>query len=99
MNKQLKLGLDLKGGVHLVLRVKTETALRVETELEMQRVADAARMAGVSLGAVTATSEKQFRIEASRRPRMPRSARLRRAPASTRISTAPPAPTAPTPSR
>ena len=63
MNKQLKLGLDLKGGVHLVLRVKTETALRVETELEMQRVADAARMAGVSLGAVTATSEKQFRIE------------------------------------
>src|SRR4029079_9823830 len=43
MNKQLKLGLDLKGGVHLVLRVKTDTALRVETELEMQRVAEAAR--------------------------------------------------------
>jgi len=63
MNKQLKLGLDLKGGVHLVLRVKTDTALRVETELEMQRVAEAARTAGVSLGAVSATSEKQFKIE------------------------------------
>ena len=63
MNKQLKLGLDLKGGVHLVLRVKTETALRVETELEMQRVADAARTAGISIGAATATNEKQFRIE------------------------------------
>jgi len=25
--KQLKLGLDLKGGVHLVLRVQSETAL------------------------------------------------------------------------
>jgi preprotein translocase subunit SecD len=63
MNKQLRLGLDLKGGVHLVLRVKTDTALRVETELEMQRVAEAARNAGVSVGATTATSEKQFRIE------------------------------------
>jgi len=63
MNKQLKLGLDLKGGVHLVLRVKTDTALRVETELEMQRVAEAARTAGISVGATTVTSEKQFRIE------------------------------------
>jgi preprotein translocase subunit SecD len=63
MNKQLKLGLDLKGGVHLVLRVKTDTALRVETELEMQRVAEAARNAGISVGATTVTSEKQFRIE------------------------------------
>ena len=27
--KQLKLGLDLKGGVHLVLRVQTEDALRL----------------------------------------------------------------------
>ena len=32
---QLKLGLDLKGGVHLVLRVQTDDALRVETEQEM----------------------------------------------------------------
>ena len=29
MAKQLKLGLDLKGGVHLVLRVKTDDALRL----------------------------------------------------------------------
>ncbi len=63
MNKQLKLGLDLKGGVHLVLKVKTDTALRVETELEMQRVAEAARNAGISIGATTATTEKQFKIE------------------------------------
>jgi preprotein translocase subunit SecD len=63
LNKQLKLGLDLKGGVHLVLRVKTDTALRVETELEMQRVAEAARTAGISIGAATTTTEKQFKIE------------------------------------
>jgi hypothetical protein len=28
MQKQLKLGLDLKGGVHLVLRVQTDDAIR-----------------------------------------------------------------------
>src|SRR5438132_2647665 len=38
MEKQLKLGLDLKGGVHLVLRVQTEDALRLETEQEMERL-------------------------------------------------------------
>ena len=36
MNQQLKLGLDLKGGVHLVLRVQTDDALRLETEQEME---------------------------------------------------------------
>ena len=34
-DKQLKLGLDLKGGVHLVLRVQTDDALRIETEAEI----------------------------------------------------------------
>src|SRR5215212_7166275 len=38
MDKQLKLGLDLKGGVHLVLRVQTDDALRVETQTEMERL-------------------------------------------------------------
>ena len=34
MDKQLKLGLDLKGGVQLVLRLRTDDALRIETEGE-----------------------------------------------------------------
>src|SRR6478735_2964146 len=38
MDKMLKLGLDLKGGVHLVLRVQTDDALKVETESEMERL-------------------------------------------------------------
>ena len=32
MAKQLKLGLDLKGGVHLVLRVHTDDALQTSTD-------------------------------------------------------------------
>ena len=54
MDKQLKLGLDLKGGVHLVLRVITDDALRVETETEMERVREALGTAGVTVGNVTA---------------------------------------------
>ena len=38
IDQQLKLGLDLKGGVHLVLRVQTDDALRLETEQEMERL-------------------------------------------------------------
>lgn len=36
-DRQLKLGLDLKGGVHLVLRVQTDDALRVTTEQDSGR--------------------------------------------------------------
>src|SRR5262245_8427736 len=38
MDKQLKLGLDLKGGVHLELRVQTDDALRLETDTETERL-------------------------------------------------------------
>jgi preprotein translocase subunit SecD len=44
---QLKLGLDLQGGVHLVLRVQTDDALRVETEQEMSRVQQELKTRGV----------------------------------------------------
>jgi preprotein translocase subunit SecD len=61
--RQLKLGLDLKGGVHLVLRVQTDTALRVETQLEAERLREALRTAGITVGDVTATSPTEFRVE------------------------------------
>jgi len=38
MDKQLKLGLDLKGGVHLVLRVQTDDALKALTDSESERL-------------------------------------------------------------
>src|SRR4051812_6172253 len=37
-DRVLKLGLDLKGGVNLVLRVQTDDALRIESETEMERL-------------------------------------------------------------
>src|SRR6266511_2520467 len=58
--KQLKLGLDLKGGVHLVLRVQTEDALRLETDLESERLRDVLRTANIPAN-VVALNSTQFR--------------------------------------
>ena len=60
--KQLKLGLDLKGGVHLVLRVQTEDALRLETDLESERLRDGLRTANIPANVVPVSST-QFRVD------------------------------------
>jgi preprotein translocase subunit SecD len=52
--QKVRLGLDLKGGVHLVLRVQTDDALRLETETSMNRLRDELVKAGAA--GVTATS-------------------------------------------
>ena len=63
MDKQLKLGLDLKGGVHLVLRVETEDAVRNETLTQMERLREALKTAGVNVTTITQPSAAQFRVE------------------------------------
>jgi preprotein translocase subunit SecD len=63
VSRALKLGLDLKGGVHLVLRVQTDTALRVETELQMERLREALRTRNIAVGNATQPSPIEFRIE------------------------------------
>jgi preprotein translocase subunit SecD len=63
MDKQLKLGLDLKGGVHLVMRVHTDEALQIATTTTVEQVREALRTAGVSVGAMTVASPTVFRVE------------------------------------
>jgi preprotein translocase subunit SecD len=63
MAKQLKLGLDLKGGVHLVLRVNTDDALRISTEGTSEQLREALRTANLSVGNITVTSPTSFRVE------------------------------------
>ena len=62
-SKQLKLGLDLRGGVHLVLRVHTEEALRTSTTTTAEQLREAAAAAGVTLGTIEVTSPTAFRVE------------------------------------
>jgi preprotein translocase subunit SecD len=63
MDKQLKLGLDLKGGVHLVLRVNTDDALRIETETEMERLREELSKRGVMVTSLTSPDSTHFRVE------------------------------------
>jgi preprotein translocase subunit SecD len=63
MAKQLKLGLDLKGGVHLVMRVDRDEALRVSTESVGEQLREGLQAAGVTVTAVNVTSPTTFRIE------------------------------------
>jgi preprotein translocase subunit SecD len=44
--KKINLGLDLQGGMHLVLQVHTEDALRAETDSDMARLLDQAKEQG-----------------------------------------------------
>jgi preprotein translocase subunit SecD len=63
MAKQLKLGLDLKGGVHLVLRVQTDDALRVQTDSEMERLREELSKRGVNVTSITPVDPTHFRVE------------------------------------
>jgi preprotein translocase subunit SecD len=62
-SQKINLGLDLKGGVHLVLRVHTDDALRLETELTAERLRAALNTATVAVGNVAATSPTEIRVE------------------------------------
>jgi preprotein translocase subunit SecD len=61
-SQKVRLGLDLKGGVHLVLRVQTDDALRLETEGASERLREAMSGRGVTI-TVTPVSSTEFRVE------------------------------------
>ena len=61
--KQLTLGLDLKGGVHLVLRVHTDDALRITTTTTSEQLREALRNANVTVGSIAVQSPTVFRVE------------------------------------
>ena len=61
--KQLKLGLDLKGGVHLVLRVQTEQAIQAATTTTAEQIREELKTANVPVGAINTTSPTGFHVE------------------------------------
>ncbi len=63
IDRQLKLGLDLKGGVHLVLRVQTDDALKVETDSEMERLREDLSKRSVTVTSLVAPDVTHFRVE------------------------------------
>jgi preprotein translocase subunit SecD len=63
MDKQLKLGLDLKGGVHLELRVQTDDALRLETDTETERLREELTKRNIPFTNLVAPDATHFRVE------------------------------------
>ena len=61
--RQLKLGLDLKGGVHLVMRVHTDEALRTSTTTTGEQLRERLRAAGVTIGSISVPSPTALRVE------------------------------------
>jgi preprotein translocase subunit SecD len=62
-DQKVKLGLDLKGGVHLVLRVQTDDALKLETDLTAQRLQEALDMDSIRYAKFEPVSSTEFRVE------------------------------------
>src|SRR3954453_18204785 len=63
VNRGLKLGLDLKGGGHLVLRVQTDDALRVESESSLERLREQLTTNNIGITNATVVSATEFRVE------------------------------------
>jgi preprotein translocase subunit SecD len=61
-SQKIRLGLDLKGGVHLVLRVQTDDALSLETSTTADRAREEIEKAGVSGATVKQLNPTQFQV-------------------------------------
>ena len=61
--QKINLGLDLKGGVHLVLRVQTDDALKLETDTTVERLRDTLTRAGVAFTKLETASPTEFVVE------------------------------------
>ena len=75
---RLKLGLDLQGGIQLVMRVNTEEALTYETETTAAQLQESLATAGVTTSSVRPSNLTTFVVEGWRRTRTRSSASSRR---------------------
>ena len=60
---RIKLGLDLRGGIHLVLQVVVEDALNATVDDAVTTARDQAGRKGIQVGAVQRVSPKSFSVE------------------------------------
>ena len=60
---QIRLGLDLSGGAHLVLRVETSDALQVETETAAEQLGEQMSLQGMEAATVIPADATTIRVE------------------------------------
>ena len=61
-DQKVRLGLDLKGGVHLVMRVQTDDALRVETQTTADRLSEQLKTANIPIGGMAVAGPTAFSV-------------------------------------
>jgi len=61
--QKVHLGLDLKGGVHLVLRVQTDDALKLETQTTADRLAEQLKTAKIAVAGAASTGPTTFVVQ------------------------------------
>ena len=61
--EQIRLGLDLEGGVHMVLRVQTDDALQLETETASEQLSEQLSLQGIELTSAVAVDPVTIQIE------------------------------------
>lgn len=62
LNETINLGLDLRGGIHLVLQVETSDALRSEANKDMARLLEEAQDEGLSAATGSLLDEVSFEV-------------------------------------
>ncbi len=62
LDEELNLGLDLQGGIHLVLQVQSEDAVRSETTKDMDGLVQELRKDGMAAAAGSQTSSTTFEV-------------------------------------
>src|SRR4030042_2514556 len=60
---KIKLGLDLKGGIHLVLQVMTEDAVTIETDQEISRLQEQLKKKNITFKAIAKGDVGKFTIQ------------------------------------
>ena len=63
ITKKIKLGLDLKGGIHLVLQVITDDAVNMETDQEILRLEEAFKKNNLTYASMTRIEPGKFTVQ------------------------------------
>ena len=63
LEEKIRLGLDLRGGVHMVLQVQTDDALLVESETAAEQLMTQARDQGIEVASIRADEPTTIRVE------------------------------------
>ena len=61
-DQKIRLVLDLKGGVHLVMRVQTDDALRLETQTTADRLSEQLKTANIPTGGFSVAGSTSFSV-------------------------------------